>query len=241
MLHFMTLLLTTFISVNGHVQTVSADSTEVQAYEQEAVTDIGNPDNLDSTLSIEETQAPETETTETETSEKEIPEQTIQIVTDNTEEIALLSEAVELMAENSSTVTGTVNTTVLNLMDRMVDSYPDYYKYAGFRIDSDDSYRTTLYLSKRATSDGNTIAFGDDCIAVNFYRYYENNYSSYVYYDVTESPNASVDVNSNSIVYTNALKGYPSLGTKEQTDTSLIWILLLVGASLIIFTRRNKT
>lgn len=225
--------LTTFISVNGQVQEVPINSSEAIAYEVNAVTDLGDPDNLATT---------ETETTETtETTEpSEAPEPIVQIINDNSEEVALLSEAVELLAENSTTVTGTVNSSVLDLMDRMVDSYPDYYKYAGFRTSTDDSYQTTLYIAKRATVNGSTIIFSEDCVSVNFARYQQSGYTGYVYYEVVDSPGASVDVNSNSIVYTNVLDSYPALGNKSQIDSSYIWIMLLIGAVLIIFTRRNK-
>lgn len=226
------LALTTFISVGGNVVEVDANSPEAIAYEQESVTDIGNPDNLVSTLSIEE----EIETVSSGDSD------TTDVIqqTDNTEVIALLNEQVELLAENSSSVSGTINSQVLDMMDRIIDDYPDYYKYAGFRIDADDSYRTTLYIAKKATVENNIITFSDDCIAVNFYRTSNTGYTNYIYYDVTDSPGATVDVGSNTIVYTNVLDAYPSLGTVYKPDSSLIWwSILAVLVTVIIIRRMN--
>lgn len=230
-------MLTTFISVNGQVQAVPADSPEAAAYAVNAVTDIGDPEYLT------ETETTETETTETETTEMENAETnptTTIIETDNSEEVALLSEAVELLGENSSSVTGTVNSSVLDLMDRMTDSYPAYYKHAGFRTSADDSYNTTLYIAKRARADGNKITFSEDCICINFARYASSGYSSYVYYDVTETPFATVDVTSHSIVYTDVLDGYPTLGTKEAFPEEYLWIALLAVVAVVLFLRRSR-
>lgn len=222
------LLVSTFITVNGTVQEVPADSPEYAQYQENVVTDIGNPGNLETTLSITDE---ETETVSSGDSATAV---------DNEQIVSLLAEQVELLAENSTTVTGTINTSVLDLMDRMIDDYPSYYKYAGFRVDSEDSYRTTLYIAKRATVANGNITFSDDCVAVNFYRYTQTGYSSYIYYDITDAPNATVNVNSNSIVYTNALDGYPSLGDKTKTPDEYIWIGIFALFALVFFLRRSK-
>lgn len=226
-----TMLLTAFISVNGQVVQVEADSSEAVAYEQEAVTDVGNPDNLvfdEPTLSTEETATSEPTLSTEETASATVP--------DN--DISVLSEAIELLAENSSTVTGTINSTVLDLMDRMIDSYPEHYKYAGFRTDSDDTYATTLYIAKRVTTNGNTLTFSDDCVAVTFDRYTSSNYNGYIYYNVSDAPNARVNISNRSIVYTNALDGYPSLGKKSRIPTEYVWIGILTLGIFTIVSRR---
>lgn len=237
--NILTLLLTTFISVNGQIMEVSA--AEATSYEETVVTDIGNPDNLNTTetesaQSTETTETESTETTETETTETP----TTIIVQDNSEVVALLSEQVELLSENSSSVTGTVNSTVLTLMDRMVDSYPDFYEYAGFRTNEDDSYASTLYIAKKATSDGNTITFSEDCKAVYFYRTTTSTYNGYLYYTVADAPNATLDVTSNSIVYTNVLEGYPTLGTKPQFPTAYVWVIIFAVLFIGIMIRRGN-
>lgn len=229
----MGLALTTFISVGGNVVEVPADSPQAISYVQESVTDIGNPDNLVSTLSIEETDIE----TETETV-SDGDTQTVVIQQDNTEVIALLNEQVELLAENSSSVSGTINSQVLDMMDRIIDDYPDYYKYAGFRVDSDDSYRTTLYIAKGCTVSNNVITFTDDCVAVNFYRSSTSSYSNYIYYDVSDAPGATVDVSDRSIVYTNALDAYPSLGNINKSDSSIMWLSLLFIFGIVLIVRR---
>lgn len=224
------LVLTTFISVDGNVIAVAQNSAEAAAYSESAVTDIGNPDNLESAQSTEEVSTGDADT-----------QAATQAVTyDNSEEISLLSDAVELLAENSTSVTGTMNSTVLNLMDRIIQDYPSYYKYAGLRIDSDDSYRSVLYIAKRATVNGDVITFSDDCIAVNFYRYQETGYSSYVYYDITKSPGATVNVSGDTIVYTNCIKGYPSLGTVEQNNEDMFYVFLFAAVICIILIRKKK-
>lgn len=251
------LSLTAFISVNGQLVEVETDSEEYYNYTQSVVTDIGSPDYIQ-TLSeiVEATAEPTVEPTTEPTAEStvepttdpdaaptveptEAPNDTV-LVVDNDEEVALLTNMVELLAENSDSATGTVNSTILTLMDRMVNNFPSYYKYAGFRTSSSDSYSSTLYISKDANVSGSTITFGTDCIAVDFYRVTTDNYNGYIVYNVSDSPGASVNINNNTIVYTNALDGYPSLGTKSIFTEEWLWIGLLAVAVIIIFTRRNN-
>lgn len=239
----LTLALTAFISVNGQLVEVEKTSDEYKNYIENAVTDIGNPANIfevseeiEPTPSTEPAVEPDTVTTVS--SGDAVPY--VMIEQNNEEEIALMTAMVDLLAENSDSATGTINSTILTLMDRMIDSYPSYYQYAGFRTDADDSYASKLYISKQASSNGNTITFGSDCIAVEFYRYTTSNYNGYIVYNTYESPYASVDVGSNTIVYTNVLDGYPSLGTKPKSSDEWIWIGLLGVVVIVIFTRRNN-
>lgn len=227
---FIIIALTTFISVGGQIVEVAEDSALKAAYEENVVTDIGNPDNLDNTLSMEDLEA----------SVSANDAVTYVMQSDNTEVVALLEESVMLLSENSSTVTGSLNSSVLDLMDRMTDSYPSYYKYAGFRTSLDDAYSATLYIAKKATVNGSTITFSEDCVSIDFSRYYNNYNTSYIYYTVTPSPNASVNVNGNSIVYTNVLDGYPSLGNKSKVSEEYIWIAVFAILAVVIFVRRNS-
>lgn len=160
---------------------------------------------------------------------------------DNSEEVALLATAVELLAENSTSVTGTVNSTVLTLMDRMIDAYPSYYRYAGFRTSDDDSYASTLYIAKNMSVNGNTITFSDDCVAVTFARQTTSSgYSGYIYFTVSDAPSASVEVSTDSIVYTNCLAGYPSLGTRVDFKEEYIWIGFAVMLVAVVMIRRGS-
>lgn len=149
--------------------------------------------------------------------------------------ISLLSQSVSLLSENSASVTGTVNSTVLDLMDRMVNGYPDR-KYIAFRTDTDDSYKTTLFLAKRAKVNGKTVTFSEDCIAVHFYRYYNSSSygSGYLYYTVSDSPSASVTIGNQSIVYTNTITGYPTLGDNPSQVTPDYLLLIAIFACILI-------
>lgn len=77
-------------------------------------------------------------------------------------------------------------------------------------------------------------------MSIDFSRYYNNYNTSYIYYTVTPSPNASVNVNGNSIVYTNVLDGYPSLGNKSKVSEEYIWIAVFAILAVVIFVRRNS-
>ena len=243
------LTLTAFISVNGQVVEVSTDSVEYQNYIENSVTDIGNPANisfvsedvLQSDSLVASPTSIENPVVDNTVSGSDAATYTTLLIENNEQEVELLTAAVELLAENSDTATGTVNSSVLTLMDRMIDAYPSYYRYAGFRTSTDDSYASTLYISESAKVSGNTITFGGDCVKVAFARETTNNgYSGYIYYNVSDSPYASVDVNSHSIVYTNCLRGYPTLGNKSFFEENWIWVILFVAGLLILFNRSVK-
>lgn len=231
-------ILTAFISSNGNVVAVDPDSTAYQEYIAEADTDIGDNTINESTLS-KTAESPEDETGNIVPDTLTVSDGNSSVTyLDTTEMVSLLSDTVELLSENSSTVTGTVNTTVLDMCDRIIDDYPSHYKYAGFRIDSDDSYRTTLYIAKKATYDNGIISFSDDCISVNFYRTESGyGYSGYIYYNVSDSPNASVYIGDDSIVYTNVIDGYPTLGSKTPVNNDWIYIMLLVIILVIVIVK----
>lgn len=236
-------ILTAFISSNGNVVAVDLDSTAYQEYIAEADTDIGDNTINESTLSKtaesseDETGNIDNDTLSVSDGDSSDGDSSVTYL-DTTEMVSLLSDTVELLSENSSTVTGTVNTTVLDMCDRIIDDYPSHYKYAAFRIDSDDSYRTTLYIAKKATYDNGTITFSDDCIAVNFYRTTTSSgYTGYIYYNVSDAPSASVYIGDDSIVYTNVIDGYPTLGNKTPTNNDWLYIMLLVIILVIVIVK----
>lgn len=226
-------ILTTLISVNGQVNEVPSDSSGAVTYSQTAVTDIGDPDNLTTTKEVTET-IQDSEATDVSSGDSQTPV----VLADTSEMVSLLSDTVELLSENSASVTGTINTTILDMCDRIVDDYPSHYKYAAFRTDTDDSYRTILYIAKKATYDNGSITFSDDCIAVNFYRTTTTSgYSGYIYYDVSKSPNATVTVGSKSIVYTNVIDGYPTIGNKTPVSHDWLFVILLIVILIIVLVR----
>lgn len=243
------MLLTTFISVGGQIQAVPKESPQAVEYKQ-TETDIGK-------YEIETTSSKTADITVTLPDETLVADDTIEpieelspddvsggdilpsLLIDNTEITELLNEQIELLAENSSSVTGTMNSTVLDLMDRMVDDLPSYYKYAGFRTNADDAYQATLYISKDATYNNNVISFGDDCIAVRFFRLTQgSNYNYYLTYERYESPNSTVRINNNTIIYTNVVDGFPALGNHQKFEIEYFWIGIFLVLATIIFTRR---
>lgn len=234
------MLLTTFISLNGQIAQVPIDSPQAVAYQQ-TETDIGEYD-FDINTSKEEDGLDAISgdiVGDVSGGDVSFGDNVAMLLTDNTEITELLNEQIELLAENSSSVTGTMNSTVLDLMDRMVDDLPSYYKYAGFRTDADDAYCATLYISKSASYNNDVITFGDDCIAVRFYRLTQgNNYNYYLTYERYESPNSTVRVNDNTIIYTNVVDGFPALGNHQKFEIEYFWIGIFLVLASIIFTRR---
>lgn len=157
----------------------------------------------------------------------------------DTEILALLEQSVVLLGESSSSVTGTMNSQVLDLMDRIVNGLSSDYKYAGFRTSSDDTYQASLYISKKADVSGSVVTFGDDCVHVQFARTTGVS-SNYIYYTVSDSPDAVLSIGGNTIVYTNAVECQPTLGESPDRGITLSQMLAVMFFSNVFMYILNR-
>lgn len=143
-----------------------------------------------------------------------------------------IEEQIVLLAADSSAVAGSMNSQILDLMDRIVNGLPSDFKYAGFRTSVTDAYQAKLYISKKASASGSQITFGDDCIVLNFTRY-SGSGTNYIYYTTGAAPGAVVSLNSNSIVYTNASENCPILGESPDRGISFAQVLAVVFFAVV--------
>lgn len=157
--------------------------------------------------------------------------------------VSLLQEQVELLAATSASVTGNINGTVLDLMERIVNGLPSGYKYAAFRTSSNDQYAASLYIGKKADISGNTVLFGGDCVRVDFLRYSSSG-TSYIYYTIHDAPNSVVNWNNRVLFYTNALEYHPTLGEPSGRGLSvgeLLACLFFVAVGFYVLNRRTAS
>ena len=64
------------------------------------------------------------------------------------DDVAAMSDGIMLLASDSAAANGYLSSTILDLMDRIVDGYGSDYEYLGFRTSQDDSYSAVLYIGR---------------------------------------------------------------------------------------------
>lgn len=157
--------------------------------------------------------------------------------------VELLEEQISLLSEASASVTGTMNSQVLDLMDRIVNGLPAGYKYAAFRTSSTDSYAASLYIGKKVDVSGDTILFGGDCVRVDFLRT-SGSSSNYIYYYQSSASDSVVSYSDRSILYTNCLDYHPTLGDSQErglTFGQLLASLFFVAVVYYVLNRRTAS
>ncbi len=155
--------------------------------------------------------------------------------------LQLMQEQVSLLAESSATVTGSMNSQILDLMERIVNGLPAGYQYAAFRTSTNDQYAASLYIGKKADASGDTVLFGGDCVRVDFLRYTSSG-TSYIYYTIHDAPNSVVHWNNRVLFYTNVLEYHPTLGEPSGRGLSvgeLLGCLFFVAVLFYVLNRRH--
>ena len=148
------------------------------------------------------------------------------------EQISALSESNEaLSSELQAIASGTGNAaeaylsaTLIDVMERVVNGKP-FCKYVAYRTSYDDTNAGTLVYGTRCHTTGTQITVENGYL-VEYYRYRYNTSSQWQYrYTVTPVDSYTVRYGANTLLYTNCLSGYPTLGFN--------YYLLLIGALAI--------
>ena len=146
-------------------------------------------------------------------------------------ELRAISSGQEQAAENYLT------SAIVDVMDRVVRSHP-FCKYIGYRTSVNNATDGTLIYGDRAVSSPGSVTIYDG-YKVDYYRYqYQSGYQTYYEYRYTVTPVDEYTVNfgSNTLVYTNALPGYPTLGINY---TGYLVVGLIFLAFMVVLLRRH--
>lgn len=160
----------------------------------------------------------------------------------DTQSVSVLSEGVQFLASDNAAANGYVSDTVLGLMDRIVDAYGSYFEYLGFRTDPDDAYSAVLYIGEKGSGYGRSVRFVGEVLQVTFSRS-GSNYDRVPYLDVSVTSDLTVSLAPRSVVYTDCLSGYPTLGSRVVQDfpvTGIIVSLFVVVLAAIFFRQRPR-
>lgn len=135
---------------------------------------------------------------------------------------------------------GTLGSSTLDYFDRIVSGLPSDYVYIAYRTDSTNSYNGILVFSEDYDVINNRISF-DECTLIEVVRETgagSNNVTNY--YSSTESDiDVNFDIDGSVVYYTNAVPGYPVLGSISQPVSISPFIVgsVLCAVLVSIFTK----
>lgn len=146
-------------------------------------------------------------------------------------ELRAISSGQEQAAENY------LSAAIVDVMDRVVNSHP-FCKYIGYRTSLNNATDGTLVYGNLSSSSAGSVTIYDG-YKVDYYRYqYQSGYQTYYEYRYTVTPVDEYTINfgSNTLVYTNATSGYPTLGINY---TGYLIVGLLFIAFIVVLVRRH--
>lgn len=153
-------------------------------------------------------------------------------------DVTLFSEGMEsLAAAQSSAAEAYLSTAIIDVMERVVNGKP-FCRYVAYRNSvSDSSTATLLYGTRSSSSSGSSITV-ENGYKIDYYRVaYQNGYQTYYEYKYTINPidEYTVNYSNSTLLYTNCVPGYPTLGF----NYSFILLIMVVAVLLIFIFRRN--
>lgn len=150
-------------------------------------------------------------------SEEEVLEEEMDTASDvgSGDGVMLLSEEVEAALLASTPAAGSLNSSTINYFDRLVDGLPSDYVYVAYRNSSDDTYAGSIIYGKEWDCNNNTVVFGEGAIEIDVSRVSGSGYSNYISYDASDASDSIITLSQSGTIlyYTNAVEGYPILGT----------------------------
>ena len=162
---------------------------------------------------------------------------------DYSREYFMLQAYTEELAQTIISTQGYFNTSVLDILDRIVSASEQHY-YIAYRYDN-DAYNAYLYLSNDIKASG-TVYDMYDAELVHIYRVRYGTSSTYNYYLTRQNVgDVQLDISASSLSYTNMIHGMPILGGKADYDIftqeqSITYGMLAVIIVLLLFTFRRR-
>lgn len=160
-----------------------------------------------------------------------------QLLSSSANSAAMLAELKAISAGTDSAAENYLSSAIVDVMDRVVRSRP-FCRYVGYRTSVNNATDGTLVYGIRSEASPGSVTVYDG-YKVDYYRYqYQSGYQTYYEYRYTVTPFDEYTVNfgPNTLVYTNALPGYPALGIDY---TGYLFIGLVFMAFLAVLLRRH--
>lgn len=133
--------------------------------------------------------------------------------------IMLLSEDDLAALAINAPAAGSLNSSTIDYFDRLVDGLPSDYVYVAYRYSIDDAYAGSIIYGEDYDTNNNSIVFGEGAVQIDVSRVNGTGYSSYIEYEKLDASNSVVSLSQsgNILYYTNALVGYPILGSGARS------------------------
>lgn len=160
-----------------------------------------------------------------------------QLLSSSANSAAMLAELQAISAGQEQAAENYLTAAIVDVMDRVVRSHP-FCRYIGYRTSLNNATDGTLIYGIRSSASPGSVTIYDG-YKVDYYRYqYQSGYQTYYEYRYTVTPfeEFTVAFGSNTLVYTNALSGYPTLGINY---TGYLIIGLLFIAFFLVLLRRH--
>lgn len=160
-----------------------------------------------------------------------------QLLSSSANSASLLAELKAISSGQDQAAENYLSQIIVDVMDRVVRSHP-FCKYIGYRTSVNNATDGTLVYGNRSTASPGSVTIQDG-YKVDYYRYqYQSGYQTYTEYRYTVTPFEEYTVNfgSNTLVYTNALSGYPTLGINYA---GVLVVGLLFIAFMVVLIRRH--
>lgn len=150
---------------------------------------------------------------------------------------SLLAELKAISAGQEQAAENYLSSAIVDVMDRVVKSHP-FCRYIGYRTSVNNATDGTLIYGVRSSASPGSVTIYDG-YKIDYYRYqYQSGYQTYYEYryTVTQVDQYTVNFGSNTLVYTNALSGYPTLGINY---TGYLIVGLVFIAFIVVLLRRH--
>lgn len=160
-----------------------------------------------------------------------------QLLSSSANSASLLAQLKAISSGQEQAAENYLSQTIVDVMDRVIRSHP-FCRYIGYRTSVNNSTDGTLIYGNRSSGSPGSVTIYDG-YKIDYYRYqYQSGYQTYTEYRYTVTPLEEYTVNfgSNTLVYTNALPGYPTLGINYA---GVLVVGLLFIAFMVVLIRRH--
>lgn len=151
---------------------------------------------------------------------------------------SIVTQAMEVSTKASVDVANAyLSSSIVDCFSRVVAGLPAGTHYVAYRNNSSDSYEGYLLFDKSGKYTGDSLSFSSGTL-VHYYRYsYQSGYQTYYdyRYSVESVGEMVIDLNNQSLVYTDLVDGYPALSVSFDSDRNISFFVIWGCVALIVY------
>lgn len=201
--------------------------TENEVIEDDSLFDPGAPVlDPESGMAVMSQEAPETVTGSDDFSDSEPA-------------VMVLSEELTRAIVSIAPAPGSLNSSVLDYFDRVVDGLDYDYGYVAVKTGV-DNYSATLFYGEDFDYNGSEVLFGAESVRIDVTRY-SSGTTNYIQYDHSDASDSvvPVSVDGNYLYYSNIAPGFARLGTYDKSPGYGILMGILIFVLIVYIAVRR--